>query len=119
MDTHINPEASGDARTRFFAALGDPVRFAIVMASRHGERTVNEIAAEFSISRPAVSKHLRILKMAGILVERRTGRNRYLRLAPRALVGGGEWLLELAQGDGSKRGEASAKTRRADWAPYL
>jgi DNA-binding transcriptional ArsR family regulator len=119
VDTHAETRTNLEDRTRLFAALGDPVRFAIVMGARQGERAVNEIAAQFPISRPAISKHLRLLKAAGILVERRSGRNRYLRLAPRALAECGEWLIDFSHGDLAKRGEPATKPRRADWAPYL
>jgi DNA-binding transcriptional ArsR family regulator len=120
MDTKIILSRNDGDKTHFFAALGDPVRFAIVQAIRDRERRVGEIAALFPISRPAISKHIRILKAAGVLSERQSGRNRFLRLAPEALAATAEWLLDLARADWSRRADsAAAKTRAADWAPYL
>ena len=119
MDTKKLTGKDVSAHPAFFAALGDPIRLAIVQAIRDRERRVGEIAALFSISRPAISKHIRILKAAGVLAERQSGRNRFLRLAPEAVAAGGEWLLDLARAERSRRPEALAKARGADWAPYL
>lgn len=119
MDTK-DVRAPHHALTGFFAALGDPVRMAIVQAIRDRERRVGEIAELFAISRPAISKHIRILKAAGVLAERQSGRNRFLRLAPEGLATSGEWLLDLARAERSRRPEAiPARGRAADWAPYL
>jgi DNA-binding transcriptional ArsR family regulator len=66
--------AYGDAIT----ALADPRRRAIFELLRRGPRPVNELAREFPVSRPAVSQHLRVLKEAGLVRERREGtRNFY------------------------------------------
>lgn len=59
-----------------FAALGDPQRRAIVELLTDGKRSVNEIARELPISRPAVSRHLRLLKEAGLVVDRAEGTSR-------------------------------------------
>lgn len=59
-----------------FHALGDGVRRAILGRLREGERTAGEIAAEFPISWPAISRHLRLLREAGLVEERREGRQR-------------------------------------------
>jgi DNA-binding transcriptional ArsR family regulator len=61
-------------------ALGDPTRRAIFEQLRSGSRSVGEIAAELPVSRPAVSQHLRVLKEAGLVTERRTGTRRLYRL---------------------------------------
>ena len=71
--------AAGDA----FEALGDPNRRAIVelLASRgEGGRSVGELAEQLPISRPAVSRHLRLLKQAGLVVEEPRGTRRIYRL---------------------------------------
>ncbi|HEU4321426.1 MAG TPA: metalloregulator ArsR/SmtB family transcription factor [Acidimicrobiia bacterium] len=61
-----------------FAALGDPNRRAIVRSLADGEKSVQEIANEMTISRPAVSRHLRVLKSAGLVEVRPDGvRNLY------------------------------------------
>ena len=63
-----------------FDALGDPNRRAIVELLGHGERSVGAIAATLPISRPAVSRHLRLLKEAGLVVEEARGTRRLYRL---------------------------------------
>lgn len=54
-------------------ALGDPTRRAVLELVRRGERPVGEIAGHLPVSRPAVSQHLRVLKEAGLVRERREG----------------------------------------------
>ena len=63
-----------------FDALGDPHRRAIVELLRSGDRSVRELADELPISRPAVSRHLRLLKEAGLVVDRAEGTRRLYRL---------------------------------------
>jgi DNA-binding transcriptional ArsR family regulator len=63
-----------------FDALGDPNRRAIVELLGTGERSVQEIADVLPISRPAVSRHLRLLKEAGLVVERPRGTRRIYQL---------------------------------------
>jgi DNA-binding transcriptional ArsR family regulator len=66
-------------------ALGDPTRRAIFEQLRRGSRAVGEIAGELPVSRPAVSQHLRVLKEAGLVTERRQGTRRLYRLDPDGL----------------------------------
>jgi DNA-binding transcriptional ArsR family regulator len=66
-------------------ALGDPTRRAIFEQLRRGPRAVGEIASELPVSRPAVSQHLRVLKDAGLVTERRQGTRRLYRLDPDGL----------------------------------
>ncbi|MEA2179463.1 MAG: hypothetical protein QOG77_2760 [Solirubrobacteraceae bacterium] len=63
-----------------FEALGDPNRRAIVELLREGDRSVQEIADALPISRPAVSRHLRLLKGAGLVADRAEGTRRLYRL---------------------------------------
>ena len=63
-----------------FEALGDPNRRAIVEMLGAGERSVQEIADALPISRPAVSRHLRLLKQAGLVLEEPRGTRRIYRL---------------------------------------
>jgi DNA-binding transcriptional ArsR family regulator len=63
-----------------FDALGDPHRRAIVELLRSGDRSVRELADELPISRPAVSRHLRLLKEAGLVIDRPEGTRRLYRL---------------------------------------
>lgn len=64
----------------------------IVALLRHGERNAGQIAAEFSISRPAVSRHLRVLTDAGVLRVRRQAQQRRYALDPATLQRIDEWL---------------------------
>src|SRR3954464_13407824 len=66
-------------------ALGDPTRRAIFEQLRSGSRSVGEIASELPVSRPAVSQHLRVLKEAGLVTERRNGTRRFYRVDPEGL----------------------------------
>ena len=66
--------------TDAFAALGDPNRRAIVETLADGERSVQELADNVPISRPAVSRHLRLLKDAGLVTDRPEGVRRLYRL---------------------------------------
>jgi DNA-binding transcriptional ArsR family regulator len=68
-------------------ALGDRTRRAIFEQLRKGPRAVGEIADELPVSRPAVSQHLRVLKEAGLVTERRNGTRRIYRVEPDGLAG--------------------------------
>ncbi|MBL8987343.1 MAG: winged helix-turn-helix transcriptional regulator, partial [Gemmatimonadetes bacterium] len=65
-----------------FAAVADPTRRAILDALRGGERSAGDLATLFPISRPAVSRHVRILRRAGLLRERRAAQARIYSLDP-------------------------------------
>jgi len=67
------------------AAIGDSTRRAILEKLRSGPLTVGEIAAGMTISRPAVSQHLRVLKESGLVAERRAGTRHYFAIAPEGL----------------------------------
>ena len=69
-----------------FGALGDPNRRAIVEIVSRGEQSVQTIADQLPISRPAVSRHLRVLKTAGLVVERPDGTRNLYRLDDAGLV---------------------------------
>jgi DNA-binding transcriptional ArsR family regulator len=75
-----------------FAALADPTRRAILARLATGECTVNQLAAPFQISLPAVSRHLKVLEQASLIVKFREGRHRRCRLEPRALERAADWL---------------------------
>lgn len=80
-----------------FAALADPTRRAILTRLAAGDASVNEIAAPFDMSQPAVSKHLRVLERAG-LIERDIDKQRRparLKAAPMAAAVG--WLEEFRE----------------------
>jgi DNA-binding transcriptional ArsR family regulator len=67
-------------------ALADPGRRRIMTLVRSEERTAGEIAAELPVTWPAVSQHLRVLKGAGLITERRAGTRRYYRARPEGLA---------------------------------
>lgn len=67
-------------------ALGDPTRRAIFEHIARGPLAVGELADHFPVSRPAVSQHLRILKEAGLVVDRADGRRRVYAINPAGLV---------------------------------
>ena len=63
-------------------ALADPTRRSIFERLRHGPRAVGQLAAGLPVSRPAVSQHLRVLKDAGLVTDRRDGTRRLYRIEP-------------------------------------
>ena len=85
-----------------FEALGDPNRRAIVALLGDGGRSVGELAAELPISRPAVSRHLRLLKEAGLVVEEAQGTRRIYRLHDHG-VAAVEGFLTQVWGDAATR----------------
>jgi DNA-binding transcriptional ArsR family regulator len=69
-----------------FAALADPTRRAILARLADGEASVNELAEPFDMSQPAISKHLRVLEQAGLVVQGRDAQRRPRRLEARPLA---------------------------------
>jgi DNA-binding transcriptional ArsR family regulator len=80
---------------RKFAALGDPARRSIVTGLAAGPATVRTIAEPFAMSRPAISKHLRVLKEAGIVEVRPEGRQNWYSLTDDAFTEADAWLDEV------------------------
>ncbi|MEM8592257.1 MAG: metalloregulator ArsR/SmtB family transcription factor [Pseudomonadota bacterium] len=80
-----------------FSALADPTRRQIVTQLAEGPQTVNEIANSLPISQPAVSKHLKILEIAGLITREQIGTKRPARLAPEAFVALDHWLERYRQ----------------------
>lgn len=77
------------------SALADPRRRAILRLVRDVERPSGEIAAHFpDVTGPAISQHLRVLREAGLVLERRCGTRRMYRARPEGLRGLREWLRE-------------------------
>jgi DNA-binding transcriptional ArsR family regulator len=68
-----------------FRALADPTRRAVFEKLAGGEMTVTELRAGLKVSQPAVSQHLGVLREAGLVSERRVGRNAYYRADPEGL----------------------------------
>jgi DNA-binding transcriptional ArsR family regulator len=74
------------------AAISDPIRRRVLELVRDRELPAGELAAAFDVSRPAVSRHLRVLREAGLLHERRDGRQRLYRADPEPLAELRDWL---------------------------
>lgn len=74
------------------AAIADPTRRRVLELVRDRELAAGEIAGEFEISRPAISRHLRVLREAGLVNERRDGRLRLYRADPKPLAELRSWL---------------------------
>ena len=75
-----------------FAALADPTRRAILARLSEGEASVNELAAPFAMSLPAVSKHLKVLEASGLISRSREAQSRPARLEPKAMKSLAEWI---------------------------
>lgn len=77
-----------------FSALSDPTRRAVLDLLRQGSQPAGQIAGAFPISRPGISKHLRLLRRAHLVQERREGRHRFYQLNPGPLRAVESWLNE-------------------------
>jgi DNA-binding transcriptional ArsR family regulator len=80
------------AHADVFRAIADPTRRAILDRLRAGPAPVNALASEFEQSRPAISKHLRVLRDARLVVEERSGRERVYELRPVPLQQVAGWI---------------------------
>jgi DNA-binding transcriptional ArsR family regulator len=89
-------------------AISDPIRRRVLELVRDQELPAGELAAEFGVSRPAVSRHLRVLRESGLVHERREGRLRLYRADPAPLAELREWL------DGYWSGRLEALKRVAE-----
>lgn len=81
-------------RDAVFRALADPTRREILRLLLRGRKTVGEIACDFPVSRPAISKHLRSLRTAGLVITHKDGRTRFCSLNGRPLGAVNEWLRD-------------------------
>ena len=75
-----------------FTAIASPVRRQILDLLADGDRPVNVIAGHFEMSRPAISQHLQILLIAGLVTQERQGRENYYRLVPEKLAPIRDWI---------------------------
>jgi DNA-binding transcriptional ArsR family regulator len=78
--------------TETFAALGDPTRLAIVERLAEGDATVKELAEPFSVSLPAISRHLKVLEQAGLITRGRTAQSRPSSLRVDAFKEATKWM---------------------------
>jgi DNA-binding transcriptional ArsR family regulator len=87
------PSAHADV----FNAVADPTRRAILDRLRKGSAPVAELASGFRVSRPAISKHLRVLRSARLVREKKDGRQRIYQLEPERLEEVARWVEEYRQ----------------------
>src|SRR5947209_20587114 len=80
-----------------FSALADPTRRAILARLASGEATVMELAEPFEMTQPAISRHLKVLEGAGLIVRRVEGTKRPCRLAPNGIDAIERWLAMLRE----------------------
>ena len=87
------PAASSDV----FLAVADPTRRAILDRLRRGDAPVNELVSGFRVSRPAISRHLRVLRKAKLVREKKEGRQRIYQLEAERLEAVARWTEEYRQ----------------------
>lgn len=80
-----------------FSALADPTRRAILARLALGEVTVMELAKPFEMTQPAISRHLKVLEGAGLIIRRVEGTKRPCRLAPEGIAAIDQWLGMLRE----------------------
>lgn len=88
---------SSERLDTIFLALADPTRRAILERLAQGEASGTELARPFSISVPAISKHLRVLEHADLILHRKDGRTHRFRLAARPMREAATWLEQYSQ----------------------
>ncbi|MGK9231555.1 metalloregulator ArsR/SmtB family transcription factor [Inquilinus limosus] len=96
-----------------FAALADPTRLRIVEMLAAGERSAGEIAAEFAMSGPAVSQHLKVLREAGLITVRAEAQRRIYALDPKGFDALDEWLRRIRRFWGGRLDELERQLRAA------
>ncbi len=82
-----------DTLSPVFAALADPTRRAILLRLTEGDASVAELGAPFSMSQPAISKHLRVLEHAGLISRSRVATARYSHLEASRMREVSDWVL--------------------------
>ena len=83
---------SSDTLTSTFSALADPTRRAILAQLMSGEASVSELAEPFEMSMPAISKHLKVLEQAGLIIRGRAAQWRPCRIHPARLKEVADWV---------------------------
>lgn len=86
-----------DSLSLTFFALADPTRRAILARLSKGETTVTELAAPFSMSLPAISKHLKVLQKAGLITQGRNAQWRPCRIEPAPLRDVSDWMEQYRE----------------------
>jgi DNA-binding transcriptional ArsR family regulator len=104
-----------DSLSLTFSALADPTRRGILARLARGEATVSELAEPFSISLPAISRHLKVLEQAGLITRRRVAQSRPTSLRVEALREADGWMethLEIWEGRVNRLDALLKATRR-------
>ncbi len=83
---------NNESLDRTFAALADPTRRGILEQLSRGETRVTELARPYRMSLPAVSKHLRVLEKAGLILRARHGREHRIRVDPQPIRRARDWI---------------------------
>ena len=92
-----------------FTAIADPTRRAILEMLKNGGSTAGEVADQFEMSWPAVSRHLRILRQSGLVWETRVGRHRHYEVNAGAVAKIAEWVAQLTGGSQPSRPAAAGR----------
>src|SRR5215471_12276637 len=85
------------ANPNVFHAISDPTRRALIDLLADREQPVNSLCGKFDMTQPAISQHLRVLRLAGLVDERRDGRQRIYRLNPGPLKEIADWVNQYEQ----------------------
>lgn len=83
---------SAEQLDRVFQALSDPTRRSLLRELANGDATVGQLSAPFELAPATMSKHLRVLELAGLITQTRDGRFMRTRLNPGPLWGGMDWI---------------------------
>ena len=97
MELKGNGSETLDRLDATFAALSDATRRAILARLSSGEASVAELAAPFAMTQPAISKHLKVLEAAGLIVRNRDAQRRPSRLDARPLEEANRWLADYRE----------------------
>lgn len=89
------PVSAPAAVNEVFAGLADPTRRQLLNELADGPRRAGDLAEPFAVSRPAISRHLRVLRESGLVVAESRGREIWYRIDPEGLDQAGDWLEEL------------------------
>lgn len=97
QQTSLEQNDTTDRLSMIFMALADPTRRRILELLSKGDATVNELAKPFTVSLPAISKHLKVLERAGLISRGRNAQWRPCRLEVEALREGADWMNQYRQ----------------------
>lgn len=88
----VTKQLRNPVRRDVFQAIADPVRRDIIRLLAEQTLSINSVAEKFDVSRPAISKHLKILKECGIIVINKEGRERFCQIQPKKLIPAFLWI---------------------------